>query len=199
MARLRGEGAGPGSGVDFGGTSNIRQVLADLKQIDPRLTTATRRKLRQSGDEAIAEMRSVLAQPSQGVVTRTTTSLARRSDGSGPRRLRVTSFATAAASRTRSRGARAAIAAGLRTRVVAGESRQKVRITGPGDAFARSYNMPLWRHPIRFNPATTSKNDVPWVTQAGRPYFGTVVGRRWREIRKNIEDALTEALDIIAR
>lgn len=180
--------------------TNLRDVLTDLKEFDPKLATATRRRLRQAGDEAIADMRDVLAEPSLGVVTSTRTGLTRRRlDGSvGARRIRVVGIRTASASRSRSRGARADVASSLRTRVTAGQSRQKVRIVAAGSAFARSYNKTTWRHPIRFNPATTTKSQVPWVTQAGRPYFGAVVVRRRAEIFARIEEAVAEALDAVA-
>ena len=55
--------------------SNLRTILADLKEFDPKLATAVRRKLRQSGDDAIAEMRAVLAEPSPGIVTGTRTAI----------------------------------------------------------------------------------------------------------------------------
>lgn len=165
------------------------------------MATSTRRRLRQSGDEAIADMRSVLGEPSPGVVTRINTKVTTtRADGSqGARRRRIVGVDTADAKRSRSRGARAATAAALKTRVVTGVSRQSIRITGAGDAFSRSYNMRVWRHPIRFNPETTTKNDVPWVSQAGRPYFGSVIGKRWPQIRQNVDAAIAEAVDAINR
>lgn len=193
----RGTVSGPGAGQDFQLRSNLRGVLSDLKEIDPKLATATRRKLRQSGDDALEEMRKVLAEPSPGVVTRVIKTAGR--DSRGRRRMLATGVETREADRTRSRGARAGVARGLKTRVVTGKTRQTIRITGSGDAFARSYNLLRWRHPIRFNPETTTASQVPWVEQGGRPYFGTVVARRQREIFRRIDDALGEALDTIAK
>lgn len=72
-------------------------------------------------------------------------------------------------------------------------------MTGTGAPFARAYNMRVWRHPIRFDPATTSKNDVPWVSQGGRPYFGAVVLRRAAQMQSRVYEALDEALAAIAR
>lgn len=180
--------------------SNIRTVLADLKEFDPKLATMIRRKLRQSGDEAIAEMRQVLAQPSPGIVTGTTRAItSRRMDGTyGARRVRLTGIQTEEVN-GRSRGARQATAAGLKTQVRTGATRQSIRLTGAGGPFPKSYNKPMWRHPIRFDPATTSKDEVPWVSQGGRPYFGTVVLRQADQMRKRVYEALDEALAELAR
>ena len=194
----RGTVSGPGAGQDFVVTSNIREVLADLRQFDRKLATATRRRLRQSGDDAIEDMRGILAEPSPGIVTGVITKRGR--DARGRRRRLVVGVETEEASgRARSRGARDATAAALRTRVVAGQSRQTIRITGAGDAFSRSYNLLRWRHPIRFNPETTTASEVPWVEQGGRPYFGTVIGKRFPQIRREVDEALGEALDAIAQ
>lgn len=196
----RGTVSGPGAGADFQITSNIREVLADLREFDRALATETRRRLRQAADGAIEEMRRVLAEPSPGVVTQVHSRMefAQGKRGIYARR-RVTGFDTAAAKGAQSRGARDAVAAGLRTRVVAGKSRQTIRITGSGEAFARSYNLPRWRHPVRFNPATTSAKNVPWVEQAGRPYFGAVVAKQRAEIYRRVDEALADAIDAIAR
>lgn len=196
----RGTVSGPGAGADFRVESNIREVLADLREFDRKLATATRRRLRQAGDDAIEEMRQVLAEPSPGIVTQvhTRVEMAVGKNGAYLRR-RVSGFDTAAAKSTTSRGARNAVASALRTRVVAGKTRQTIRISGSGEAFARSYNLARWRHPIRFNPATTSKSNVPWVEQAGRPYFGAVVAKHHRDIYRRVDEALADAIDAIAR
>lgn len=181
--------------------SNLRAILADLREFDPKLATLTRRKLRQSGDEAIAEMKQILDEPSPGIVTGTQTAVTSvRADGSrGPRRVRVVGVTTAAAASSRSRGARQAVASGLQVRVNTGRTRQSIRLTGAGAPFPRSYNMRVWRHPVRFNPDTTTKNDVPWVSQGGRPYFGLVVVRRARQMQSRVFEALDEALAEMAR
>lgn len=182
--------------------TNLRQVLGDLKEIDPRLATAVRRKLRQSGDEAIAEMRQVLAEPSPGIVVGTRTALTkRRMDGTvaKTRRVRLVEVTTQASTSGQSRGSRAQIAAGLRTRVSTGKTRQSVRLSGAGGPFPKSYNLRLWRHPVRFNPATTTKDQVPWVTQGGRPYFGAVIVKHATAMRSRLYEAIDEALVEISR
>lgn len=188
--------------LDLQVETNLRQVLADLKEFDPRLATATRRRLRQSGDEAIAEMRDVLSQPSPGIVTRTRTAVTTSSlDGRTGlrRRVRLVGVETQDAQSSRSRGSRQAVAGALKTQVSTGKTRQGIKLRGSGTPFARSYNMTVWRHPIRFNPATTSKDDVPWVSQGGRPYFGAVILKQSTQIRTRVYEALDEALAELAR
>lgn len=190
----------PGA-LDVQVETNLRAILADLREFDPRLATSVRRRLRQSGDEAIAEMREILAQPSPGVVTRTRTAVTtQRMDGTrGARRVRIVGVETAEAKGSQSRGARQEIAGSLRTTVSTGKTRQGIKLRSSGAPFPRSYNMPVWRHPVRFNPDVTSKDDVPWVSQGGRPYFGAVLVKRSTQIRSRVYEALDEALAAIAR
>ena len=187
--------------LDVGVESNLRTILADLKEFDPKLATAVRRKLRQSGDDAIAEMRAVLAEPSPGIVTGTRTAItSRRMDGSiGPRRVRIVEVMTSTSSSGQTRGSRQAIADGLRVRVQTGATRQSIRLTGAGAPFPKSYNMKVWRHPVRFNSNTTTASEVPWVSQGGRPYFGAVLVKRGAQIKSQVYEALDEALAEIAR
>lgn len=160
--------------ASFTVTSNLRDVLADLKKFEPKLATATRRRLRRSGDDAIAEMRGILAQPPPG-------------GSQGALRAAYEGGGSAAVSR----GSRRETAAGLKTRVLTGKRVQTVRIVGRGDPFSRSYNMASFRHPVYGN------TDV-WVDQSGRPYFGVVIGKRRDAIQKEIEAAVQEAIDVLA-
>lgn len=193
----RAEGA-----LDVHVETNIRQVMQDLKEFDPKLATAIRRRLRQTGDQAIAEMKQILAEPSPGIVVGTTTAVTRRRmDGTiaAQRRVRMVAVQTQASTSGQSRGSREAAAAALRTRVSTGKTRQSVRLTGAGGPFPKAYNTRVWRHPVRFNPAVTTKDQVPWVSQGGRPYFGAVLIRHAAQMRKDLYEALDEALVAIAR
>ena len=111
----------PGEGADIVVTSNIREVMARLKEFDPALARETRRRLRRSGDEAIARMRGVLAQPPPG------------------------------GGRGESTGARDQAASALTVRVMTGKRQQGVRIVGSREPFAKSYNKRSWRHPVYGN------------------------------------------------
>lgn len=174
---------GAGQNESFTVTSNLREVLADLKEFDPALARSTRRALRRSGDDAINDMRAILDQPPPGVVT-----------GVTKKRRKVVAVHTRAATRRSTGRSRAFVKKNLKTRVVAGKRRQGIHIRGDGSPFSRSYNLKRWRHPIRFNPDVTTADQVPWVEQAGRPYFGKPIANRAGDMRKNIEQALTEAL-----
>ena len=111
----------PGKGADVTVTSNIREVMARLKEFDPALARETRKRLRRSGDEAIAKMRGILAEPPPG-------------GGGGV-----------------SRGSREQAASALAVRVMTGKRQQGVRITGSREAFAKAYNKRSWRHPVYGN------------------------------------------------
>ena len=141
-------------------------------------------------------MRQVLAQPSPGIVVGTRTAVTSvRADGSrGARRVRIVGMDYTAASSSRSRDSRQATADALKVTVSTSATRQGIRLTGAGRAFSKSYNKQQWRHPVRFNPETQTKADVPWVTQGGRPYFGAVLVKRGTQIRSRVFEALDEAL-----
>lgn len=204
----RGSALGPGGGIEVLIASNIRQILLDLKELDPKLARETRRKLRQSGDETISEMRAELSKPSPGVVTQRIVRRSRRADGTGQMRYRLQGVVTTGARGSGRRGSRAAIAAGLKTRVVMGQSRQSIRITGAGDPFARSYNMTSWRHPVflvgRERGARAGidagelRKGAAWVEQGGVPYFGDVILRNRKNIQERVEEAMTAAIEAMA-
>ncbi len=155
----------PGEGVEITVTSNLREVLAGLKEVEPALARTTRRSLRRSGDEATAEMRGILAQPPPGGTAR-----------------------AAYEGGFTSRGSRDQASAALRTQVQTSKRREGVRIVGSREPFAKSYNKRSWRHPVFGN------TDV-WVEQEGRPYFGSVVAKHAPAMRDAIERALVEALE----
>lgn len=185
--------------LDIHAKTNVRDLLAEIKEIDPALATALRRRLRQSADDAIDEMKGILSAPAPGVVTK-------RNHGLGmDRRGRVRRVVTSVDSRAgagRSRGSRAYTASRLKVAVRTGArpSSQGVRLTGAGDPFSRSYNLIRWRHPVRFNPATTMKSQVPWVEQAGTRYFHRGLGKddNYRRIYRNVGAAIEDAQAALA-
>ena len=189
---------GPGY-LDLFASVNLGGVLEELKSFDEPLAREVRKKLRAVGDDVFDEMRGILRMPSLGVVTGHTLGRSRGdATGSGQLRWRVVDIQTESARGNRSRGARAETAAGLKTGVLtSGRGQQKVRLTAPGTAFARSYNKKFWRHPVLFNPEVTSKDKVKWVEQAGRPYFGRVVLQHQEEIYRQVSEAIELALTAI--
>lgn len=178
--------------------TNVKELLAELKQVDPKLATALRRRLRQSGDEALEVMREILAQPSPGVVTARRYSLGLDSRG---RARRMVSGVETTGSRGRGRGSRLAIANRLKVQVRTGNraSSQGLRISGVGDPFSRSYNLIRWRHPVRFNPETTMASQVRWVEQGGRPYFSKAIAAHYKTIYANVDAAIDDAREALGR
>ena len=201
MASRSTRGARGGS-TDLGVSADmdVKAILEQLKAVDPALARSLRRRLRQSADEAIAVMREVLAQPASGVVSKRHYKLGLDSRG---RTRRVVSRVDARAGAGRSRGSRANTSSKLRVAVRTGAkpSTQGVRLTGDGGAFSRSYNLLRWRHPVRFNPATQTKSQVPWVEQAGTRYWSLGLGAddNFKRIRANVEAALADAQEAIER
>lgn len=190
------EGLGVSANVD------LRGLLRTLKEIDPALARAVRKRLRQSGDEAIVEMRRILAEPSKGLVTRVVRG--EGTDARGARRRSIALGVESTGSRGRSKGTRDAIAKGIKVAVRTGAkpATQGVRLTSSAPSvapMARSYNMLRWRHPVRFNSANQDASEVQWVMQAGNPYFGKVLTDRAGDIKQRvleaIEDAQTEVGD----
>lgn len=132
---------------------DFRTLFARLKEVEPKMATALRRELRQSGDTIIAQQRDLLAPD-------------------GP----LTSQ----------------IAAGLRTRVASGATRQSVSVksTGPrldGYNMAAVFEKKVIRHPV-FGSTTT------WVEQPGRPYFNPPIRREYLQMRERIKDAVDHTL-----
>ena len=175
-------------GIDV--RSNLAGALRALREFDPKLLTEVRKQLRVIGNETLTEMRSTVLQPPPEGRTRT------------PGRPALYSRRLTAGDTTRSRGSRQAIAQGLKVTIPTGAgrgTRASIRLSGVGTAFPRAYNREVFRHPIRFDPATTSRNDVRWVEQSGRPYFGRVIVDRGDRMRSQMIEALENALAAIAR
>ncbi len=98
----------------------------------------------------------------------------------------------------RSGGIRTAIASGIKTTVATGQAHQGVRIQASSAklspkhrAMLRLYNKKSFRHPV-FGRS-------PWVTEGGRPYFGSTIHRHEDEMRKAIVAALDDALREMSR
>ena len=90
-------------------------------------------------------------------------------------------------------GVRRAIAQGVGIRISAAKSGGGVNIAASGRklpenrrAMVRLLNKPSWRHPV-------FGNREQWVTQSGRPYFGSVLYRYRDDIRDAVQRALDEA------
>jgi|GEM_PF-3385588 len=168
--------------------SNLRQVLADLKEFDPKLATAVRRRMRRAGDSAIAAMGTILDEESGGVVTGKTTRMG--TDRRGRAHRVVDTISTREANRSRSTGAREEIKRGLRLKVTAGKSRTSIRLSTTGGELRKAMNTRSWRHPVF--------GTDEYVEQPGNQYFNRGARSEMDNLRAELEDAIHEALDALA-
>ncbi len=173
---------------------NLKAELETLKDFDPLLARAVRRKLREAGKRMIGHMKVELDKEPLGLVTGvkketryTTRKSSNRASGIEVTRRQYTKSVTTSGSRGNSRGGRQAIKDKLKVAIQTGR-RSGIRIRGAGDGFAKAYNTKRFRHPV-FGDRST------WVEQAGRPYFGEVITDRRNELAQAIVDALDEGLD----
>ena len=173
---------------------NLREILSDLKEIDPKLANNLRREFRRAGDEILAAQRAALATrpPRVGGSTKGL-ALIRPRNGRKPyfafrRRYGEGETRTGGVSKLRSK-----IAGGLKVRTIASARRQAVefRSGGPtngGANMARVFEKRMFRHPV-FGGA------AQWVPQYGQPYFFKPVTTEMRQrmadrIQQSIDDAL---------
>ncbi len=189
MTTHRSGGSGETAAAGFDIKSNLRQVLADLKEFDPKLATEVRKRLRASGDAAIAAMGAILDEDAGGVVTGKTHRLG--TDRRGRVHLVVDKINSRAANRSRSTGAREEIKRGLKLKVTTGKARTSVRLTTTSGALRKAMNKRSWRHPVFDDPNT-------WVEQPGNQYFNRAVYSEAKNLRNTMEDAIQLALDAIA-
>lgn len=168
--------------------TDLRGFLAALKEVDPRIARAVRRKMRQAGDAAIAAMGDILDEYGGGVVTGKTHKLGK--DRRGRRRIVVSGVKTRAATRSRSSGAREQIKAGLKFRVTAGKSRTTVRLTSTSGELRKALNRKhSWRHPVFGTDA--------WVEQPADAYFTRGGVSQIKQMKADLEDAIREGLDAL--
>lgn len=177
-------------------TSDLRAVLAAAKEHSPALARALRKRLRGTGESIIAEQRSILDGPLPGNAAKAGTRLrlvAARDGRKGHVRT-VNVYKDVATKRNRSTGMRERIKASLKTRVVAGTTRQGVNVraqTRTGGPMAIAWQSRRFRHPV-FDTGR-------FVEQKGQPYFwGPAIAGRDRaraEIERALADAAAEISD----
>lgn len=176
-------------------TASLREVLAALKRIDPKLATGLRRELRESGVDIIAAQRAELAERAPKVAGRSESwrlITPRRGKNGKTRKPYLARRVDYHAGATREGGdsnLRQQIADGLRTRVVTGAKREgvEVKTTGPrigGSNMARVWQAKQFRHPV-FGGAG-------WAVQFGHPYF---FGPVTDELRNRMQDRVKKAID----
>ena len=192
--------AGSGEGDFTLDVSNLREVLGEVKQASPALARSLRKRLRATGDEIIAEQRAVLDGPLPGNAAKSGSKLKliRPKDGRKSYFRRVNTYDDVATKRTRSRGMRAGIKKSLKTRVVAGKTRQGVDVRAEqrvAGVMAVQWQARIFRHPV----FATGSDEKTWTTQKGQPYFWApaIRGRdaAARKVAAAIDEALTEISD----
>lgn len=142
---------------------DLRQILADLKAVEPKLATALRRNIRDAA--------KVAAKASQDEVRKPPPPRIVRAGSNRPR--------------PASKGSREQAAKGIRVQIATGQRTQGVRIVQTQRGFAKAYNAKRFRHPVF--------DDGVWVEQQGRPYFGAVIAAHKKDVQAAIEKALDEA------
>lgn len=171
-------------------TSDLRAVLAAVKEHSPALARALRKRLRGTGEAIIAEQRSALDGPLPGNAAKAGTrlKLVAPRDGRKGHIRTVNVYKDVATKRHRSTGMRERIKASLKTRVVAGSTRQGVNVraeTRIGGRMAIAWQARRFRHPV-FDTGQ-------FVEQKGQPYFwGPAIAGR-EKARAEIEQALADA------
>ena len=151
------------------------EVLTQARLFDKKLYSGLRKQLRTAGNDAAKDVRAeVVKEP-----------------GSTPVQFH--------------RGLRANLAGGIKVQIKASESARQVGVfiasTGKSPAskqLKRGYDKPGgWRHPV-FQRSAGGPRTTVWVTQKGRPYFGSVIARKEAVISASVEAALDSAVDAIA-
>ena len=172
---------------------NLRAILADLKEVDPKLANNLRREFRRAGDEILAAQRAALSKrpPRVGGSSKGLTLIR-------PRNGRKPYFAFRrkySEGETRAGGVsnlRSKIAGGLRVRTIASARRQAVefKTSGPtsgGANMARVFERRMFRHPV-------FGGNGAWVPQYGQPYFFKPVTNEMRQrMADRIERSITDA------
>lgn len=173
--------------------TNLREVLAAVKEFSPALARKLRKDLRGTGDEIIADQHQILDGPlPAGVqVAGKRTRLIIPKDGSKPyfRRVNVYEERETAARNRKSRGTRRDIKRSLKTRVVAGKTRQGVQVRADSkiSPMTHAWQARIFRHPVF---AHTGQ----FVHQRGQQYFWApaVKGRDRAAIK--VDQAIASAL-----
>lgn len=166
---------------------NLRQVLADVKEISPKLATNLRRNLRGVGDDIIKDQRSVLSGALPGNAVKTGQRIRTIKTKKGKSYLRaVNVYKAESAKRSRTTGMRNRVKESLKTRVVSGKTRSGISIRADksvGGVMVKGWNKKVLRHPV-------FGNKEQFVSQFGQPYW-------WEPIKRGQENARRKALDAI--
>lgn len=153
-------------------TKDFRTLFSRSSQVEPKLRTALRRRIRNAAKGLAEEVKAEALKPGEG---------SQRREGI----LRRKVYRAGAG---RSTGLRQGIADSVKVNILTGSTRQGVRITANG-TLAGAWQGKGWRHPV-FEDRET------WVAQRGRPgYFHKTIGHGSARVREAVEAAMQEAAD----
>lgn len=174
------------------------RVMREAKDFDRKLATSLRRNLRLAAAPIVDDVRKTLLQSTP------------KGSGLPPRRASV----------------RQALADGTKLSISTSERNPGIRIRTsaaklPPDkkVMLRLYNKETWQHPVfgegelratrkraktamgallaAGDAAHNKRVGKKWVTQHGRPYFGSVIGKHYTDAAKAARQALDEALEVM--
>ena len=135
--------------------------------------------------------------PGKIAITGKKTRLIVPKDGSKPYVRRVNVYEERArVARDRNRGMRKQIARGLKTRVVAGKTRQGVQVRTDrriGGEMSQVYQAKIFRQPVFSHAGGT------FVPQAGKPYFWQPAVRGAEAAAKKVDEAIADTLKQMTR
>lgn len=173
--------------------AQLRKLLAQFNDLPPKVKTATRRELRRTGDDVIAEQRAILDGPlpaGVAVTGRRTALVTDKRTGRTYTR-RVNRYGDRAVQRGgRSSGLREGIKDGLATRVVTGKTRQSIEIKTQNNKgrLSTGWNAKRFRHPV-------FGNRDRYVYQAGQPYFFAPIFKGRAAMIAAATDILNDAME----
>lgn len=182
----------PGTQVKADAAS-LRALLKDFNDLPPKVKTKTRRELRATGDDVIAEQRAILSGPLPAGVAvagkQQTLAFNKKTGKFYTRKVNV--FAEREVQRGgRSTGLREGIKSGLVTRVVTGTTRQgiEVKTQNSKGRMSTGWNAKRFRHPV-------FGNRDRFVYQAGQPYFFDPIFRGRADMIRKATDILNDAVE----
>lgn len=149
--------------------TNFRDVVRGAKEFDRALGNHLRKRIRDAAKPIAEKVKAEVRKPPRG-------------GGKGE-----------------STGLREGIAAGVGVRITTGSRSAGVTIAATPNrlptnqrAMVKAYNKDAFRHPVFGNRSA-------WAVQLGRPYFGSVIYDELPEVRKEVQAALEDAAQEIAK
>lgn len=158
-------------------------ILKAAKQLDRKLYSGLRTNLRKAAEAATADVKAEVLKAPRFPSTRRST-------------------------RERQTSLRQQLAAGTRVQIAASEGSRRVGVfiktapkTPDGKTLVVKYDsVDGWRHPVFARRGEGhGSHKGKWVTQYGRPYFGSVIEKHADDMERAVKRALDEAADAIGR